>query len=208
MDKISKHGDGYGFMDIMVGSKLRDLRKENKLSLRNLADMSRLNINTLSLIENAKISPSISTLHRLASSLNVNISAFFEDAITASPLIITQNKKRPFIQADGAKMENLTDNFFKDSLQSYRVTLDPGFDSGDQRIHHIGFELVYCVEGQISYSVDEDEVVLNPGDSLFFDATKYHSWRNRAQSPSMFLLVIRPDDRKEQFNHILVGEKP
>jgi DNA-binding XRE family transcriptional regulator len=66
-------------MDDLVGSRLHELRTGQGLSLRVLADRSGLNINTLSLIEHGKSSPSVSTLQQLANALNVKIGAFFEE---------------------------------------------------------------------------------------------------------------------------------
>ncbi|MFO7583430.1 MAG: helix-turn-helix transcriptional regulator [Anaerolineales bacterium] len=60
--------------DIDVGSRLRVIRTNQGLSIRALAERSGLNVNTLSLIENGKTSPSVSTLQALAQSLAVPIS--------------------------------------------------------------------------------------------------------------------------------------
>ena len=60
-----------------VGARLRTLRTEHGLSLRALAELSQLNVNTLSLIENGKTSPSVSTSQQLAMGLQVLITAFF-----------------------------------------------------------------------------------------------------------------------------------
>lgn len=57
---------------------MRELRTERGLSIRALAEASGLAVNTLSLIENGRISPSVSTLYRAASALGVVITAFFE----------------------------------------------------------------------------------------------------------------------------------
>ena len=64
--------------DIDVGRRLRELRATRDISLRVLAEQSGLNVNTLSLIENRRTSPSVSTLQQLAQTLQVPISAFFE----------------------------------------------------------------------------------------------------------------------------------
>jgi len=64
--------------ELQVGHRVRELRTRHGLSLRALADRSGLNINTLSLIENGKSSPSVSTLQQLAQALDVHISTFFE----------------------------------------------------------------------------------------------------------------------------------
>lgn len=76
-----------------VGKKLRSLRKARRLSIRALAELSELSVNTLSLIENGKTSPSVNTLHQLAQSLNVPITAFFENE---------QHKKRVVYQRAGS----------------------------------------------------------------------------------------------------------
>lgn len=67
---------------IDVGRNLRDLRAERELSIRSLAELSGLNVNTLSMIENGKSSPSVSTLQQLASALTVPITDFFETALS------------------------------------------------------------------------------------------------------------------------------
>ena len=64
--------------EVLVGRKLRALRSRARLSLRALAERSGLNVNTLSLVENGKSSPSVSTLQQLARALDVPIAAFFE----------------------------------------------------------------------------------------------------------------------------------
>src|SRR4030066_1937087 len=66
---------------IDVGRNLRDMRAERELSIRSLAELSGLNVNTLSMIENGKSSPSVSTLQQLASALEVPITAFFENDV-------------------------------------------------------------------------------------------------------------------------------
>src|SRR4030042_5983285 len=58
---------------IDVGRNLRDLRAEQGLSIRSLAELSGFNVNTLSLIENGKSSPSVSTLLQLSSALTIPI---------------------------------------------------------------------------------------------------------------------------------------
>ena len=64
--------------EIQVGDRLREIRLKLRLSLRELAKQSGLNVNTLSLIENGRTSPSVSTLQQLGQSLQVPITAFFE----------------------------------------------------------------------------------------------------------------------------------
>ena len=64
--------------EINIGRRLQELRAMQGLSIRALADISGLNFNTLSLIENEKSSPNVSTLQQLATALQISITAFFE----------------------------------------------------------------------------------------------------------------------------------
>jgi len=61
-----------------VGSQVRALRMERGLSMRGLAELCELSPNAISLIERGATSPSVSTLHRLATALRIPITAFFE----------------------------------------------------------------------------------------------------------------------------------
>ena len=63
--------------EMSVGLKIREIRNRRGFSLRTLAERSGLNINTLSLVENGKSSPSVGTLQQLAKALEVPITVFF-----------------------------------------------------------------------------------------------------------------------------------
>jgi len=54
-----------------VGSRLRELRTERGLSMRALGRQSGLSTNALSMIERGKTSPSVSTLYKIATALDI-----------------------------------------------------------------------------------------------------------------------------------------
>src|SRR5512143_3738967 len=82
--------------EVNVGQRLRELRNERELSIRALAERSGLNVNTFSLIENGKTSPSVSTLQQIAAALEVPITAFFESAAPKNSVahIVAHNRPR------------------------------------------------------------------------------------------------------------------
>ena len=63
---------------LLVGQNIRELRTKRKLSLRALAELSGLSTNAISLIERGDNSPTVSSLHSLATALGVPVTAFFE----------------------------------------------------------------------------------------------------------------------------------
>src|SRR5512146_2521516 len=93
--------------EIDVGRRLRELRLQHHLSIRSLAEQSSLNFNTLSLIENGKSSPSVSTLQQLAKGLGVPITAFFEMDIPRSPISFLKAGQRRRAAFAHGTMEDL-----------------------------------------------------------------------------------------------------
>ena len=93
---------------IDVGARLRMLRAGAGLSIRALAEMSGLNVNTLSLIENGKSSPSVSTLQQLAAALGVPVTEFFVTEIDDRTVVYQKKGGRPRALFEHGSMEDLS----------------------------------------------------------------------------------------------------
>jgi len=68
----------------MIGSKIKELRLENKLSLRKLCKLADMAVSNLTLIEQDKVNPSVATLEKLAVALRCNQSDFFNEEIVST----------------------------------------------------------------------------------------------------------------------------
>jgi Predicted transcriptional regulators len=183
--------------DVQVGVKIRELRNLRHLSLRKLAEISGLNINTLSLIENGKSSPSVSTLQQLARALDVPMTAFFESEPVSKRIVFTSHKNRPEATFSNAHMENLGKDLAGNVVQPFVVTLVIGAGSGDRMIVHTGHEFVYCLSGRILYMIEDKAFLLEPGDSLVFESHLPHRWQNICECESQIILVVFSDDERE-----------
>lgn len=183
---------------INVGARLRMLRAGKRLSIRALAEMSGLNVNTLSLIENGKTSPSVSTLQQLAGALQVPITEFFETDEGNQTIAYQKSGMRPRANFSHGIMEDLGAGMARFGAEPLIVTLEAGADSGKSAIVHTGREFVYCLDGQMIYSVDGQDHILEPGDSLLFEAYLPHRWKNAAAKPAKILLVLCPLDSRDQ----------
>lgn len=184
--------------DIDVGSRLRVIRTNQGLSIRALAERSGLNVNTLSLIENGKTSPSVSTLQALAQSLAVPISSFFESVRGQQKIAYQKHGKRPHAAFVHGNIQDLGAGMPRFGAEPLIVALNPGADSGKTPIVHTGREFVYCINGQAEYEVDGTAYPLEAGDSLLFEAYLPHRWRNLSGQESQLLLVLCPADEHDQ----------
>jgi DNA-binding XRE family transcriptional regulator/quercetin dioxygenase-like cupin family protein len=181
-----------------VGRRLRELRARRGLSLRALAELSGLNVNTLSLIENGKTSPSVSTLHQLAHALEAPITAFFETGATPRRVVHTPAGQRPTTHFGGSVMQNLGRGMAGKALQSFVVTLQPGEGGGEPTIVHTGHEFVYGLSGVVQFHIEAQVYLIGPGDALTFEAHLPHCWKNGGDQEAQFLMIVQPADLLEE----------
>ena len=180
--------------EVNVGQRLQALRMMRGLSQRTLAEMSGLNFNTLSLIENEKTSPNVSTLQQLADALNVPVTAFFEVEGEPTQVVFQKAGERPRTVFSQGTFEDLGGGLALGEATPLLMTLHPHQNSDPSPIVHTGEEFIYCLAGEMVFWVDEVEYVLQPGDSLIFEAYIPHRWANRTDQASRALIVICPAD--------------
>ena len=178
--------------DVNIGQRLRFLREERGLSLRALADKSGLAVNTLSLIENGKSSPSVSTLQKISTALQVPIVAFFLFHRINQKVIFTRSHRRKQAAFEQGFLEDLGTGLSDGAMEPFIVTLEPETNSGPDAIIHTGYEFVFCLAGRIAYIIENQRYILDPGDSLFFESNLPHCWQNLSAEPSKKILILCP----------------
>jgi transcriptional regulator with XRE-family HTH domain len=183
--------------EAQVGERLRELRQQKDLSVRALAARSGLAINTLSMIENGRTSPSVSTLQILARALEVPIAAFFEQPAIEKRVVHVRRQQRPAVTIDTTRLEHLGRDLAGNAVQPFVVTLQPGAGSGQSLIVHTGHEFVYCLSGQVEYSIEEETYLLAAGDSLVFESHLPHCWKNTTSEPAQVILILIPADVRD-----------
>jgi transcriptional regulator with XRE-family HTH domain len=182
---------------IDVGRNLHDLRINRGLSIRSLAELSGLNVNTLSLIENGKTSPSVSTLQQLASALAVPITAFFESNTQKNNISYQKTGQCPQAAFAYGTVADLGAGLTLRGGQPLLVTLQPHASSGSTPIVHTGHEFVFCLDGRLAYTIEDHTYILDPGDSLLFEAHLPHLWQNVGEKISKSLLIMCPADESD-----------
>jgi transcriptional regulator with XRE-family HTH domain len=179
-------------LSINVGERLRQLRERCKLSIRALGRASGLSANALSMIERSRVSPSVSTLYKLADALQVPVTAFFRPTLEADTNAVvfcraTERIRLPFARG---LWEGLGGEIFRERVVPFMLTLESGTTSGPFGITHTGHEFVFCLRGQLEYQVETQHFILEPGDSLLFTANLRHRWRNPGKTVTNALIVL------------------
>ncbi len=193
--------DSTPFIDI--GTRLRGLREERGISMRELSRMSGISPNTLSMIERRKTSPSVSTLYKLADALEVPITAFFRLQPEKTDVVFKKSAQRSRVPFEHGLWEGLGGEGFSGRVEPFMLTLQPGGSSGEFGMVHSGHEFVMCLSGRLEYTVEESVFVLEPGDTLIFAAKLNHRWQNAFEGETRAVFVLSgfsPHERPSEYH--------
>lgn len=199
-----------------IGSRLKRARTAKGLSLRELARLSGVSPSFLSQIENGKSQPSIATLFEFARQLEVPIDTLFdEDDIASEPAaeqrqthldpsaawsnteysnrisVIHPTHRASLDAATGVNWERLAATPEK-SVNFMKITYAPGTSSTatGERLTHEGYEYGYVLEGEFEVTVGEEVFCIRAGESIGFDCSIPHIFRNRGSIPAVGVWLI------------------
>jgi transcriptional regulator with XRE-family HTH domain len=173
-----------------VGSRLRDLREERHISMRELGRLSGISVNALSLIERGLSSPSVGTLYKLVEALGVPIAAIFQSEPHRSEIIFRSAQQRSKVDFPWGYWEGMGGENFVGRMEPFMLVLAGNSDSGIQPIVHTGHEFVMCIQGNLEYRVEGQIFSMLPGDSLLFAARLRHCWRNPGSLEAKAVIVL------------------
>jgi transcriptional regulator with XRE-family HTH domain len=176
-----------------VGGRIRSLRKQMGLSLFALSERSGLSTNAISRIERGENSPTVSSLRRLATGLDVSVIDLFKDEKTAATIFV-KGGSRSQTRAAGATIESLGSRLPDQGLEPIWITVEPGSGSTNDTVIHPGEEFVLCLEGCVEYRVSDRVYKLDPGDSLFFKAEQPHCFYNPSENQAVILLMLQEQE--------------
>jgi quercetin dioxygenase-like cupin family protein len=95
-------------------------------------------------------------------------------------------------------LEDLGAGLTNRAVEPFVVTLEPNANSGPHPIVHTGFEFVFCLQGRIGYTIEDNTYLLEPGDSLLFESHLPHQWQNAHAQASQAILVLYPTDSRDR----------
>jgi transcriptional regulator with XRE-family HTH domain len=195
-------------ISVDVGSRLRKLREMHGMSMRALAAKSGLSANALSVIERGKTSPSVSTLYKLADALGVSVTAFFGEVMEKQQVIFLKSDKRTRIPFSRGIFEGLGGEKFVGRVEPFVLTLESGATSGSHSMTHTGHEFVFCLHGELEYTVEKKTYPMSSGDSLLFAAQLNHKWKNPGRTVANALVVLSgfADGEQPRGMHWKTGE--
>ncbi len=183
---------------LAIGEKIRRIRQSKGLTLEDISQRTGLSKALISRIENEHVSPPIATLLRIASALKVEISHFFTDQISPHKVTVVRHHERSTTrdsmiavgQDAGYTYELLA--FKKDDkhMEPFIVQFDLKERDEVPMQQHKGEEFLHVLEGTLEFFTEDEVIVLEKGDSVYFDSGIPHGYRGLGDTPPKALVVV------------------
>ncbi|GAC1631130.1 MAG: MerR family transcriptional regulator [Candidatus Acidiferrum sp.] len=171
------------------GQRFRRLRQKRNLSLAQVAKATGVSVGFLSALERGQMRASVATLTRIARYYRTNLLSFFDDSKKNSRLVPSA-ERRVLETTKGVRMELLA--WGNKAMEPHLFRIKPGSGSGEPYTHE-GEEFLHVIRGEFEIWLGHDEhYKLSAGDSLYFESSTPHRWRNPGSSESWLLWINTP----------------
>lgn len=178
-----------------LGGKIRQLRLKKKIGLVDLGKHTGLSASMLSQLENGKLVPTLPTLARIAMVFDVSLDHFFSDRRKRALFTVIRAAERirfperPDSPDPAWHFECLAYSAQDKGMQAYLAVFEPRPLAAVVTHAHEGAEFIYVTEGSLSILFADEETLLHPGDSVYFDAGHLHGYRSAGPGQARAVVV-------------------
>ena len=188
-----------------ITEKIRLIRQNKQITLKDLAKRTDLTEGYLSRIENAGSAPPISTLGRIAKALDIDISFLLAPNSSSD----TENPRFVMVRKEKIKDGGFSAKPHKKTVHGYRYKpiasekrgknmqpyiLIPDFEPGEV-LQHDGEEFFYVLEGRIEFLYGTEKYILSKGDCVYFESHIPHNGRSIGDEKAKVLIMMHPYKR-------------
>lgn len=178
-----------------IGNKVKDLRKEKGLTLKQLSEASGVQIATLSRIEHQKMTGTLESHMKIAKALDVELTDLYSNIVEdeQSIEIHTPNSKTDmFVHTDKSSYEILTNKVLSKKMMPVLLKIEPQGKTNMERNQAGSEKFIYVLDGQIEVNIGGVLYPLSKNNSLYFDASTEHFINNNGSKLAKIFCVTTP----------------
>ena len=183
---------------LQISNRIKEKRKEQKITLQELAAEVGVTKGLISQIENNRTVPSLTVLLSIIKSLHVDLNDFFDKLDTSSsnePLII----KASDISTIEKEYTKGTYYFRITSFKHQGKLIDVVLYKQEKNarkgyVSTQAHEFDYMLKGKMQYTIEGKKYVLEGGDSFYYDARKEHHTKCLSDEPFEMLVIYFFDE--------------
>lgn len=159
----------------MIGAKLKMVRKNCNVTLKELAKRSGLSVSYLSNVERDATSPTLEHLQLICTALEVDFLSLLQETRPFQPVVRKQDRKRIYTDSYRTSYEMISDPYQK--MKASVLTMDSGYYYEEFSYGHSADELDIILEGTLIMTIMDQEYILNEGDAIYIQANQPHKFR-------------------------------
>jgi len=177
----------------LIASRIKELREISSLSVESFANEMNIEPELFRTYESGNTDIPVSFLIKIAHQFKLELSSLLrgDEPKLHVYSVVRKGKGLNVDRRKQYKYESLASNFMHKKSEPFIVTVD--FDPSNSALEfnsHPGQEFNYVLEGTLMIHVDGHEIVLNEGDSIYFDSGYQHSMKAMNNQSAKFLAVI------------------
>lgn len=172
-----------------IGQKIKQLRKQNSLTLEELASRCEVTKGFLSQLERNLTSPSVSTLEDILEALGSDLTAFFQKKKEQK---IIWKKTDYFIdEHPGYKIQWIVPNAQKNAMEPILLIIQPQQSSKSLQ-PYAGEEFGYVLKGEISLMFEKKQLKVRKGQTFYMQGEDKHCLYNHTNEDATVLWITTP----------------
>ncbi|MBJ8369762.1 helix-turn-helix domain-containing protein [Citrobacter cronae] len=174
-----------------VSQRIKQYRKQKKMSLDELSRQANVSKGALVEIEGCKANPSIALLCRLAAAMGVSVADFVDVGTKPTVHLIAEGEIPELWKGDkGGRARLLAGSGGPDMTELWMWEMQPGEKFASPG-HSTGtLELFYVQTGTLTLGVQEHLYLVNSGCSATARTDVPHFYENRGESPLIFIMTV------------------
>ncbi len=178
---------------IQIGERIKGLREALDLTPEEMAHRLESETSDYLLFETGQTDISLSFLQRIEREFNVDLATLmFGTEPKMNSYFITRKDRGVSVERVSAyKYQSLTAGFTNNVAEVFVVTVEPETEEKEyNKSIHAGQEFNMILEGSMSMTINDKELELHEGDSIYFDSSLPHGMKALHNRPVKFLAVI------------------
>jgi len=179
-------------MSLDVGAHLKAVRQMYGLSQRELAKRAGVTNGLISLIEQNRVSPSVSSLKKVLDGVPMALADFFTLDLTGKPQVFFPKEELADIGTASVEVRLVAGRLPKRSMSILHERYAPGADTGEEMLTHVGEEGGVVVRGRIEVYVGGESRILGAGDAYYFRSALPHRFRNASREDCEIVSASSP----------------
>jgi transcriptional regulator with XRE-family HTH domain len=184
-------GDHY----MEVGTRIRELRKERRLKLYELAEKSGVQIATLSRMEHNKMTGTLESHLRIAAALEVELGELYAHLRKSGPAADAPGipeAEEVLIHNDKTGYLILAKNISRKKMLPVAVKIEPGGQTREEALKTGAEKFIYALSQPVEIIINGKPLLLKENYCLYFDASLPHYYRNPSNQTCRALVVQTP----------------